>query len=67
MVITLDEKELKSLIQETVLELFADREGRFGELVAEVVEDTLLLKILRETPTGDTLSYQEFLQEVNAE
>lgn len=67
MTITIEKGELKSLIRETVLELLAEKSPQFNEYLAEAVEDALFLKVLRNEPKEEGMSFDTFLKEVESD
>jgi hypothetical protein len=58
-VISLDEKQFKVLLKETLIELFEERQDVFSALLAEALEDIGLAAAIREGRKDDFVSETE--------
>jgi len=59
---TLDERQIKELLKEAVLELFQERKDLLYDLFAEVIEDFALTEAIREGESTDSVSRAEVFQ-----
>lgn len=57
--ISLDEKQFKKLLKQTLIELFDERRDIFSEIVAEALEDIGLANAIREGRKNDFMSREE--------
>lgn len=56
---TIDEKRMKELFKDALVELFEERKDLLRDLVAEVLEDVALVHAIQEGATGDSVSRDE--------
>lgn len=59
---SLDEKLIKELFKQAMLEFFEEQKDIFYDLVAEVIEDTALVNAIKEGESTDTVSNDEILK-----
>ena len=57
--ITLDEKQFKALLKESLTELFEERQDLFSSIVIEALEDIGLANAIREGRQDDFVSKEE--------
>jgi hypothetical protein len=57
--VTLDEKQIKDLFKQAVLELFQERRDLLYDLFAEVIEDLALANAIKEGESTETVSRAE--------
>lgn len=57
--VSLDEKQFKVLLKQTLIELFEERRDIFSEIVAEALEDIGLASAIREGRKNDFVSKEE--------
>lgn len=57
--ITLNEKQTKELIKQSILELFEERKDLLYNLFAEIIEDVILVQAISEGAQTDTVSRDE--------
>jgi hypothetical protein len=57
--ISLDEKQFKVLLKQTLIELFEERHDLFSAIVAEALEDIGLANAIREGRKNDFVSEEE--------
>jgi len=57
--ISLDEKQFKTLLKQTLIELFEERRDIFSDIVAEALEDIGLANAIREGRKNDFMSGEE--------
>ncbi|NOH03174.1 MAG: hypothetical protein HND47_15040 [Chloroflexi bacterium] len=57
--ISLDEKQFKVLLKETLIELFEERRDIFSAIVAEALEDIGLANAIREGRKNEFVSEEE--------
>jgi len=57
--ISLDEKQFKKLLKQTLIELFDERRDIFSDIVAEALEDIGLANAIREGRKDDFMSSEE--------
>lgn len=57
--ITLDEKQFKILLKQTLIELFEERHDIFSAIVAEALEDIGLANAIREGRRDDFVNKEE--------
>lgn len=57
--VSLDEKQFKVLLKQTLIELFEERRDIFSEIVAEALEDIGLSNAIREGRQNDFMSREE--------
>jgi hypothetical protein len=57
--VTLDERQIKDLFKEAVLELFQERRDLLYDLFAEVIEDLALANAIKEGESTETVSRAE--------
>jgi len=60
--VTLDEKQIKDLFKQAVLELFQERRDLLYDLFAEVIEDFALANEIKEGESTETVSRAEVLR-----
>jgi hypothetical protein len=54
--VTLDERQIKDLFKQAVLELFQERRDLLYDLLAEVIEDLALANAIKEGESTETVS-----------
>ncbi len=59
---SLDEKRIKELFKQAMMEFFEEQKDIFYDLVAEVIEDTALVNAIKEGESTDTVSKDEILE-----
>jgi hypothetical protein len=57
--VSLDEKQFKDLLKQTLVELFEERQDIFSAIVAEALEDIGLANAIREGRKNDFMSREE--------
>jgi len=57
--VSLDEKQFKILLKQTLIELFEERHELFSAIVAEALEDIGLANAIREGRKNDFMSEEE--------
>ena len=57
--VTLDERQIKDLFKQAVLELFQERRDLLYDLLAEVIEDFALANAIKEGESTETVSRAE--------
>ena len=57
--VSLDEKQFKILLKQTLIELFDERRDIFSAIVAEALEDIGLANAIREGRKNDFMSKEE--------
>jgi hypothetical protein len=57
--VTLDERQIKDLFKQAVLELFQERRDLLYNLLAEVIEDLALANAIKEGESTETVSRAE--------
>jgi len=57
--VTLDERQIKDLFKQAVLELFQERRDLLYDLFAEVIEDLALANAIKEGESTETVSRAE--------
>jgi len=57
--VSLDEKQFKILLKQTLIELFDERRDIFSDIVAEALEDIGLANAIREGRKNDFMSKEE--------
>jgi len=57
--ISLDEKQFKKLLKQTLIELFEERQELFSAIVAEALEDVGLANAIRKGRADDFISREE--------
>jgi spore coat polysaccharide biosynthesis protein SpsF (cytidylyltransferase family) len=57
--VTLDERRIKDLFKQAVLELFQERRDLLYDLFAEVIEDLALANAIKEGESTETVSRAE--------
>ena len=57
--VSLDEKQFKILLKQTLIELFDERRDIFSAIVAEALEDIGLANAIREGRKNDYMSKEE--------
>ena len=57
--VTLDERKIKDLFKQAVLELFQERRDLLYDLFAEVIEDLALANAIKEGESTETVSRAE--------
>jgi len=57
--VSLDEKQFKILLKQTLIELFEERHELFSAIVAEALEDIGLANAIREGRKNDLMSKEE--------
>jgi len=57
--VSLDEKQFKILLKQTLIELFEERHDIFSAIVAEALEDIGLANAIREGRKNDFMSKEE--------
>jgi spore coat polysaccharide biosynthesis protein SpsF (cytidylyltransferase family) len=57
--VTLDERQIKDLFKQAVLELFQERRDLLYDLLAEVIEDLALANAIKEGESTETVSRAE--------
>ncbi|MHB8779321.1 MAG: hypothetical protein ACYC6R_16420 [Anaerolineales bacterium] len=57
--ITLDEKQLKALLKQAIIELFQERQDLLSETLAETLEEIGLVNAIREGRKDDFVSEEE--------
>ena len=57
--VSLDEKQFKVLLKQTLIELFEEGRDIFSEIVAEALEDIGLANAIREGRKNDFMSKEE--------
>jgi hypothetical protein len=62
--ISLDEKQFKTLLKQTLIELFEERRDIFSDIVAEALEDIGLANAIREGRKNDFMSGEVFLKRI---
>ena len=60
--VTLDERQIKDLFKQAVLELFQERRDLLYDLFAEVIEDFALANEIKEGESTETVSRAEVLR-----
>lgn len=60
--ISMDDRQVKDLLKEAILELFQERRDLFYQLFAEVIEDVGLSQAIREDATTERVSRREVMQ-----
>jgi len=60
--VTLDERQIKDLFKQAVLELFQERRDLLYDLFAEVIEDFALANAIRQGESTETVSRAEVLR-----
>jgi hypothetical protein len=58
-IVSLDEKQFKILLKQTLIELFDERRDIFSAIVAEALEDIGLANAIREGRKNDFMSKEE--------
>ena len=58
-IVSLDEKQFKILLKQTLIELFDERRDIFSAIVAEALEDIGLANAIRERRKNDFVSEEE--------
>jgi len=59
---SLDDKHMKDLIKQALLELFQERRDLFYDLFEELIEDVGLANAMREGENSKTVSEQEVMR-----
>lgn len=59
---TLDEKQIKELVKQAVLELFQEHRDVLYDALAEIIEDIALANAIREGESTDSVSREEVLE-----
>ncbi|MBI5051902.1 MAG: hypothetical protein HZC38_10950 [Chloroflexi bacterium] len=59
---TLDEKQLKDLFKQAILELFQERKDLLYDVFAEALEDLAIINAIKEGEDDDTVSREEIFQ-----
>jgi hypothetical protein len=57
--VALDERQIKDLFKQAVLELFQERRDLLYDLLAEVIEDFALANVIKEDESTETVSRAE--------
>jgi len=57
--VTLDERQIKDLFKQAVLELFQERRDLLYDLLAEVIEDFALANVIKEDESTEIVSRAE--------
>ncbi len=57
--VTLDEKKFKTLLKETLIELFEERQDLFSSIIIEALEDIGLANAIREGREDDFVGREE--------
>lgn len=65
--VSVEEKHLKDLLKEAILELVHERRDEFEEMFSEVIEDWALAKAIEEGESTETVSKAQVLQVLEAE
>ena len=60
--ISLDEKEFKNLLKETLVELFEERQDLFSAIVVEALEDLGLANAMREAEDSQVVDEKEVMK-----
>ncbi|MGQ0603144.1 MAG: hypothetical protein ACT4QE_15790 [Anaerolineales bacterium] len=60
--ISLDDRHVKDLLKQAILELFDERRDLFYELFAEIVEDVGLVQAIREGAATERVSRDDVMQ-----
>ena len=60
--LNLDERQIKDLFKQAVLEVFQERRDLLYDLFAEVIEDVALANAIREGASTETVSRAEIFQ-----
>ena len=60
--VTLDERQIKDLFKQAVLELFQERRDLLYDLLAEVIEDFALANAIRQGESTEMVSRAEVLR-----
>ncbi len=58
--ITINKRELKKLIRETLEDVFNDKKDFIGDVVVEAIEDVALGRAIEEGRTGEYIEVGEF-------
>ena len=59
--LTLDDKHMKDLIKQALLELFQERHDLFADLFEELIEDVGLANALREAENSELVTEKEVM------
>lgn len=65
--VSVEEKHLKDLLKEAILELVHERRDEFEVMFSEVIEDWALAKAIEEGESTETVSKAQVLQVLEAE
>ncbi len=60
--ISLDEKQFKNLLKETLIELFEERQDLFSAIVAEALEDIGLANAMQEVEDSEVVSEKQVMK-----
>jgi hypothetical protein len=59
---TLDEKQLKELFKQAILELLQERKDLLHDVFAEVIEDLAIINAIKEGEDSETVSRSEVFE-----
>ena len=57
--LSLDEKKLKNLLKETLIEVIEQKKGLFHDIVAEAIEDIAITNAIKEGESTESISREE--------
>ena len=57
--LSVDEKKLKNLLKETLIEVIEQKKGLFHDIVAEVIEDIAITNAIKEGESTESISREE--------
>lgn len=65
--IPIDEKHIKALLKEAVLEVFEERRDLIYDVLAEVIEDFAIWKAIKEGESSEAVTKEEVFQELSGD
>lgn len=57
--LSIDEKKLKDLLKETLIEVIEQKKGLFHDIVAEAIEDIAITNAIKEGESTESISREE--------
>ena len=60
--VSLDEKQFKALLKQTLIELFEERQDLFSAIVIEALEDVGLVNAMHEAEDSEAVSEEEVMK-----
>jgi hypothetical protein len=61
-ILSTDDKHIKDLLKQALVELFEERRDLFSDIIAEAIEDAGLVNAIKEGQAGYTVSKKQVLE-----